>query len=140
MNIVKYILPVVVGCIVGITLITMGEMALHHVYSLPAGIDMKNKEVLAAAIRQMPTSAFIALLANYAFASFGGGLVATLIAGRTSPRAAIIVGLVLTIAGMINAFTVPNPIWFTIANVLVYIPFAYLGFLIVRQKEVSTSA
>lgn len=134
MDIVKYILPVVAGCIVGITLITFGEMGLQHVYSLPAGIDPHNKEALGAAIKAMPIGAFMALLANYAFASFGGGLVASLVTGRTSPRAAIVVGIVLTAAGMINVFTIPQPVWFVIANLLVYIPFAYLGFLVVRRK------
>jgi MFS family permease len=135
MSITKYILPVVAGSIAAMVLIKVGEMGLYNVYPLPNGINVHDKESLMQAIRQMPTSAFLMLIAVYVVASFIGGLVATLVGNRVAARPAIAVGVVLTIAGMVNAVMVPNPIWFTIANLLIYLPSAYMGYLAIRRKD-----
>jgi hypothetical protein len=134
MAITKNILPVVVGAISSMILIEAGEWGIHFLYPLPPGTDVRNMEALGNAIRQMPTGAFIALLANYVFAAFVGGAVASLVSSRVRKIPAIVVGVVLTIAGLMNAIMLPNPIWFKIANLLIYLPSAYLGYLLVRKE------
>lgn len=138
MEFTKYVLPVVVGSMSGMILITVGEIGIHQLYPLAPGTDMYDAESLAKAMAQLPSNAFMLLLLNYIVCSFLAGLIATLVAGRTAIRPAIIVGIVLTLAGLYNTISLPHPLWFSILNMLVYLPFAWLGYLAVRQKTKHT--
>jgi hypothetical protein len=134
MKATKYILPVVVGAIAGMLLIKVGENQLEKLYPLPAGIDNNNIDALATAIAAMPKAAFELLLLNYAISSFVAGLAATLMAGRTFARPAVIVGIILTLGGLFNVITFPKqPIWFSVSNLLVYLPLAVIGYLAGRK-------
>ena len=82
----------------------------------------------------MPGKVFGLLLVNYAVASFIAGLTATLIARRNTMRPAIVVGIVLTLAGLYNVLFLPHPLWFALVNLLVYLPFTFIGYLLVRKK------
>lgn len=138
MRFTKYVLPVVVGAMGAMMVMALGEYFIGKQYPLPINVDITNKTLLEAAIRDMPTNAFVLLLINYTVSSFIGGLAAALISGRTVLRPSIIVGVVLTLAGMYNVLTLRHPLWFTIVNLFIYIPFAYFGFLVVRKKPSNT--
>jgi hypothetical protein len=136
MQVTKYVLPVVVGAMCGMILITLGEMWIETMYPLLPGTDKYDAESLAKSIKLMPDKAFIMLLVNYIVCSFFAGLIATLVSKREAMRPAVIVGLVLTLAGLYNVINLPHPLWFTVLNLIVYMPFAYLGYLAVRKKTV----
>jgi hypothetical protein len=139
MQFTKYVLPVVVGSMAGMILISIGEIGLVALYPLPPGAE-KNRELLEAAVKLMPAGAFALLLVNYIICSFLAGLIATLVAQRTTKRPAVIVGIVLTLAGLYNIIMVPHPVWFAVLNLLVYLPCAYLGYMAVRKKSVIIKA
>ena len=134
MRITQYVLPVVVGAMVGMILITLGEMWIETLYPLPAGTDKYDVDSLARAMKTMPDKAFVLLLVNYAICSFLSGLIATLISKRVTLRPPLVVGIVLTLAGLYNVINLPHPLWFSVLNLLVYLPFAYLGYLVIRKK------
>lgn len=134
MTITRYVLPVVAGVMAGIVLIAMGEKAIHYVYTLPAGVDMHDKNALAAAIAQMPVGSFLLLLLNYIICSFIGGTIATFIAGRGTAIPAIVVGISLTLSAIFYITVVPQPLWFCIVNLISYLPSSYLGYLAARRK------
>jgi len=135
MEITKYVLPVVVGAMSGMILITFGEIGIHQLYPLPAGTDLYDPESLAKAMKLMTNTEFELLMANYIIASFLAGVITTLVAKRTMARPTIIVGIVLTLAGLYNVIALPHPMWFTVSNLFVYLPLAYLGYLAVRKKQ-----
>ena len=135
MAITKYVLPVVVGVMAGVILITFGEMGVHYIYPLPAGIDMNDKAGLVAAMSKMPVNAFVLLLINYMVCAFLAGMIATLVAGRSAKIPAIVVGIALTLAGAFNMVMVPQPLWFSVINLLSYFPLAYLGYLSVKKDK-----
>ncbi len=135
MKAAKYVLPVVAGAIVGMVLIKLGETLISKLYPLPAGIDQNNIEALAKAVAAMPKAAFGLLLLNYAVSSFAAGLTATLVAGRTMMRPAVIVGIILTLGGIFNVVTFPRqPAWFSVSNLLVYLPFALIGYALAKKR------
>jgi hypothetical protein len=138
MGLTKYVLPVVVGAMAGMILITLGEMWIETMFPLPAGTDKYDVDSLAKAMKTMPDKAFVLLLVNYMICSFGAGAIATLVAKRVLMRPAIVVGIVLTLAGLYNVINLPHPAWFTAVNLIVYLPFAYLGYLVTRKKTVDT--
>src|SRR4051812_5085228 len=122
MRFTKYILPVVVGAMAAMMLINLGEYFISRQYHVMDGIDVKNTSLVEAAIRDMPVTVFVLLLVNYSIASFLGGVIAALIAGRTVMRPSVIVGIVLTLAGLYNVLSLRHPLWFTIVNLFVYVP------------------
>ena len=134
MEITRYVLPVVVGAMSGMILITLGEMGIHHLYPLPLGTDSYDVDSLAKGLKDMPKNFFYLLLLNYIASSFLAGLISSLVAKRDTARPAIVVGIVLTLAGLYNVIYLPHPLWFSIVNLLVYIPLAYLGYMLVRKK------
>lgn len=138
MKVTKYVLPVVVGAMIGMILIILGEMWIHHMYPLPPGTDMYDAASLAKGMKDLPEKAFGFMMINYVVCSFLAGVISTLIAGRTTMRPALVIGIVLTLAGVYNVINLPHPGWFTISNLLVYIPFSCLGYLVVRKKVVNS--
>lgn len=96
--------------------------------------NMKDTAATEAIIRNLPASFFFAMLANYAVASLLGGIIASLVSGRQSNNPAFITGLLLMLAGLVNLITIYHPLWFSIISTLLYIPFAYLGFILVKRK------
>ena len=138
MQLTKYVLPVVVGAMSGMILITFGEMAIHNMYPLPPGTDLYDADSLAKAMKQMPLVAYNYMMGNYIVCSFLAGVVATLVSRRTTARPPVVVGIVLTLAGMYNVINLPHPLWFSVLNLFVYLPMAYLGYLLVRKKETAS--
>lgn len=129
MNFAKYVLPVVVGTMSAMILITLGQMFLASVYHL--GPTDGNAPI---DVSMIPAWAFVMLLANYMVCSFIAGIISSLIAKRETPIPAVVIGIVLTLAGIYNSLSMPHPAWFSIVNLVVYLPFAYAGFLIIRRQ------
>jgi len=136
MRVTKYVLPVVAGAMSGIIIMTLGEGGIHHIYPLPVGIDIHDTHALSVAIGQMPPGAFILLLLSYAAGSFAAGAIATLVSGCTVAIPAFVVGCALTLAALFNLITIQHPLWFCILNLLCYVPFAHLGYLAVRNRNI----
>jgi hypothetical protein len=134
MKFTQYVLPVVAGAMAGMILISFGQQGMQLVYPMPAGTNINDKVGLGRAIAQMPMGAFVLLLANYCVCSFLAGIIATYVAKRVTGRPAIVVGIVLTLAGVANVVTIPHPLWFSIVSCLVYLPCSYLGYLVARKK------
>ena len=82
----------------------------------------------------MPKAALVLLLVVYAIASLSGGIIATIISGKTKSSPAISVGIVLTLLGVYNTWVLPHPTWFNIINAVLYLPFAYLGYFALKRK------
>jgi hypothetical protein len=132
MNFTRYVLPVVVGAMAGMILITLGEMWITM--QAVGNIDTHDPNAMAIAVKNMPAKVFVYLLVNYAVCSFGAGLVATLVGGRILLRPALVVGVVLTLAGLYNSMHLTHPAWFSGMNLAAYLPFSYLGYLVIRKR------
>jgi hypothetical protein len=59
--------------------------------------------------------------------SLAGGCVAAWIGRRTRAALALVLGGLLTLAGIANNLMAPPPLWFWIAGLIVLIPAAYVG-------------
>jgi hypothetical protein len=107
----------------GITTL-LGEMALHSMQLAP---NVMEAEVGQAAAPS-PATAWVFLLGVYAIAAFVAGYVANLICKSTKYRPALIAGVGLCIAGIINMYELGgHPTWFWVASIAVYLIGARLG-------------
>jgi hypothetical protein len=138
MRITQYVLPVIVGAMSGMILITLGQKGIYIIYPAPANTDFYDSDSLAQYIKLLPLNAFILFLINYAICSFLAGIISTLVAKRESIRPPLVVGFVLTLSGLYYIFTMPQPGWYSLATMFAFMPFAYLGYLVARKKAVST--
>jgi hypothetical protein len=132
-TILKSLGAVIAGLVTGAIVIFAVEQLSGRLFPPPAGLDFHDREAVRAFIAAMPLGAFALILGSYAFGSATGGAVATLIGSRQRPRAALIVGALLTVGGILNLLELPHPLWFAIVSTLVYVPCAWVGFVLLKR-------
>jgi hypothetical protein len=133
----KLILSVVLALVVSVALILGIEMLGGILFKLPM-VDPKNQNTIYDMMKNAPLAFFIWLMVGYSLGSLVGGALATYISGRVSMQSAIIVGCFLLVSGLRNMLAIPHPMWFMITSTIMYIPFAWLGYMIAKKKaEVS---
>lgn len=133
----KKILAVVVGLLIGGLGISLVQALSGQMYPWPEGLDYNNKEAFAAFVNTLPTGAFLMVILSYVVGSFFGGMAATAV-GKEKYSSALIVGFGLTIAGVMNAIAIPQPLWVSIVSIIVFIPFALLGAKILPISNAAT--
>jgi hypothetical protein len=131
----RNIVSVVAGIIASAVLIAIVEVISHKIYPPPTGIDFNNKEVLKELMNTMPKGALLMVILAHAIGTFGGGVVTALIATEKRIMFSAITGGVVLIMGIVNLIMLPHPVWFAIADILVYIPFAYFGALLALKVK-----
>ncbi|MBT8140935.1 MAG: hypothetical protein HKN88_06755 [Gammaproteobacteria bacterium] len=122
----RKILAVITGVVIGVLGISLVQAISGQMYPWPEGLDYNDKEAFVAFVKTLPTGAFLMVILSYIVGSFFGGMAATAVA-KEKYVPALIVGFALTIAGVMNAIAVPQPLWVSIISVLVFFPFVYLG-------------
>ena len=137
MTIIKRVLAVFVGIMVGGLAVWAVEMLGHYFYPPPANFDFSDKFALEAFITNAPFGSKLFIILGYALGSFVGGLITELIAQGKTLATPLITGTFLMIAGIINMTDIPHPLWMAITCIAVFIPFAYLGAIVVRKKLAS---
>ena len=131
----KRILAVIAGIITSFILIAIVEYISALVYPLPPGTDFKNVEAMKQLMQTLPVGALWFVVLAYTVGSFGGGLIAAIVAPSYKIRSGIIVGCVVMAGGIMNLIDIPHPLWFAVITLLVFVPFAYLGGLIGAGKS-----
>jgi len=120
----------------GMMLQAFGEKGIHAIYPPPAGMDFHDKAALTAYVAQIPSQEFLLLLANYGVCSLIAGIVASMISGRNIMLPALIVGSIITLGEVFNVMMLPGqPVWFSAASLLIHLPFALVGYAVVRKRE-----
>jgi hypothetical protein len=121
----RTIAGVVVGVVVAWLAIMLAEFASAPLHPMPAGLDMRDPESVAAFVATLPASALLLVLSGWVLGGLVGGYVAASISRK--PRAALTVGIVIVLGVIANAVMIPHPMWMTIAGVLLPVPAAWLG-------------
>ena len=129
----RKIIAVLAG-IIAATLIFMGFEAIRdNRYPLPYGIDPADHEAVDAYIQTLPSAPFIIVSAGWIIGSFLCGMIIRIISKSSNKTPAYIAGLFLTTAGIVDVFMYTQPLWFTVAGVVVFIPTTLLGHSVFRR-------
>ena len=140
MKILRNILAVIVGAVIGgivnMAIVMVGPMVIPT----PAGVDMTTVEGVTAAMPLLQPKHFIAPFLAHALGVLVGAVAAYLIAASSKNIMAYIVGLLFLIGGISACFLIPAPAWFMALDLIVaYIPMAWLGITIGRKLQPSPS-
>lgn len=128
MNIVRNILAVVVGLIVG-NVVNMAIIAAGHaIMPPPAGFDGSSMEGVASTIHLLEPLDYIVPFLAHAAGPFFGILAALFIAANSHKTIAIILGILFLVGGIAANIMIPAPTWYRIVDLLfAYVPTAFLA-------------
>jgi len=82
-------------------------------------------------IQTLPVLSLLLVLNAYFFGALFGGFTSTYLAN--SLFYSIFPGIMLTLGGIMNAISIPHPLWFVIASFLIYLPVSVFGGCIALQ-------
>lgn len=126
--IVKNILAVIAGVVVG-GIVNMGIVMISgSIIPPPEGADITTMEGLAASMHLFEPKHFIMPFLAHAIGTFVGALVAGLIAATHKMWFALGIGAFFLIGGIMMVISVPSPTWFAALDLIVaYLPMGYIG-------------
>ena len=100
-----------------------------------AGEGLTDREAVRALLATAPVGAFLAVIAGWVLGGIAGGWCAARIAGRSGLAHGLVLGVLLTAAGVANNLMVPPPAWFWFASLVVLLPSAYVGARAASSRE-----
>ena len=126
--ILKNILGVVAGVIVGGLLNSFLIQISSSVIPPPPGTDVTTPEGIIAAMPLLEPKHFIFPFLAHALGTLVGACLAARIAATHKMRIAIALGVFFLLGGIMAAFMIPAPTWFIAVDLgLAYLPMAYLA-------------
>ncbi|MGE8533751.1 MAG: hypothetical protein ACN6OJ_04075 [Chryseobacterium sp.] len=116
----RRILAVVVGLLVGSICITVVEKIGHYLYPPPAEAAAGDMEALKVYINDAPFMALFFIILAYALAAVVSGFTASKISNNGKSTAAVICGIIFLLITIYMMTSLPTPIWFWIVGILVW--------------------
>jgi hypothetical protein len=121
----KKILGLLAGFVAFFIVVLLCEKATATAYPLP-NANATTVDEINAVIKMMPLGAFAMLIAGYAIGAFVGGFIAVFTT-KNNLSIAIILGVGLLIATILNFTTYIHPLWVAISSCVAVLLFAWLG-------------
>jgi hypothetical protein len=123
----RSVLAVIVGLVVASVIITAFEIVNSQVYPLPPGVDPTDQEALRAVAKDIPTGAFVLVIAGWAAGALAGAWSAGRIAGRSPLVHGLVVAVLLLTFGVINMLLIPHPLWVWLVGIVAFLGCGYAG-------------
>lgn len=126
--ILKNILVVLAGLVVG-SVVNMAIVNLSsHVIAPPLGVDMTTVEGLTEGMGLLQPKHYLMPFLAHAFGTLVGAFIVARFAAAHRVSLALLVGVFFLIGGIIAVYMIPAPTWFAVVDLLfAYIPMAYIG-------------
>ena len=120
LSIIRSAGAITVSLVVALGLIIAVEAFSNVFHPFPPGVDPSDYEVCKAHVAKYPQWILAVAVVGWGGTTFVSAWIATRMgAGRHSAHG-IAVGALLLIAATFNMFMLPYPIWFVIANLLIF--------------------
>lgn len=129
-NVLAVILGLVVGSAVNMSLILLGP----NVIPAPAGVVVTDSQSLAASMHLFGPQHFLFPFLAHALGTLAGALTAYLVAGSRRQVFAYVIGILSLAGGVAAVIMLPAPLWFEAVDlVFAYIPMAWIGIQLARR-------
>jgi hypothetical protein len=97
-----------------------------------AAEGVTDREMLRALFATAPLGSLLVVIGGWVLGGVVGGWTTARLAAQAKTRNGLVLGALLTIAGVANNLMLPKPLWFWIASLIVLMPAAYLGTRLAR--------
>ena len=131
----RKLLAVVVAMITAVGIIWVAYMiSTMMAPTYPKNMEYMSYDDMAKYMQTVPVSTFVTVLIGFALAAFAGGFISTKMGRRWSPgmSLAIVVGLLLTVGGLLMSRVWPLPGWFILAGLIIFLPISLIGYRFAR--------
>lgn len=131
----RKILAVVTAMITAVAIIWVAYMISSMMAPFyPKNMEYMSREDMAAYMATVPISTFVTVLIGYALAAYAGGFISTKMGRRWSHgmSLAVVVGILLTAGAVLMPRVWPQPMWFVLASVVIFIPLSLIGYRFAR--------
>ena len=131
MYMVRNILAVVSGFVVG-SLVNFAVLSVGHmIVPTPPGFDGSSMESIASTVHMLRPIDFVVVFLAHALGPFVGVLVAMFVAASGRKIIAIILGALFLLGGIAANVMIPAPTWYRIVDLaFAYVPMAFLAWKI----------
>jgi MFS family permease len=136
-RVIRSILAVIVGFVAASVVMMIVETANGRLLYPELGKraqGVTDRQEIRAIMASAPVGALVVVLIGWALGSVAGGFLAALIGRKTPEGHALVLGALLTLAGVVNNLMLPPPSWFWIATFAVFLPATYAGARLVPQR------
>lgn len=130
----RKILSIVLGLIAGGVGVALIEGVSSVLHPPPPELDFSDREAMGEFVATLPPLAFLLVLVAHAIGAFVVGLVCTLVYGRRFSIGVVIAAMLLLCGGILNLVMIPHPLWFSVADVVIYLPSALVGAAVAQRR------
>ncbi|WP_411834400.1 hypothetical protein [Pseudoxanthomonas mexicana] len=131
----RTILAVLAGLITAIAVIAGLELIGMTLFPLPPGTPLATEADLAALVAAASTGKKIWVVAGWALGSFAGAWVAAKLARQRALPAALAVALFIVAGTVMNAVSLPHPVWMNALGIALPLPLAWLAARLARPRR-----
>lgn len=123
----KKIWPVVAGLLAAFIIMMVFEFVNSFFFPFPEGMDKGDIEAVRDFTTTLPWTAYILVLLGWIAGSFKAGCVTTYLSKESTYRLSFVVGILLTVIGVVNNTLIGHDIFFNFIGLPMFIVFTYLG-------------
>lgn len=127
----RKILAIVTAMITAVGIIWIGYMVGTSAAPFyPKNLEYMSAEERAAYAASMPVLGLIIVAVGYFLAAFAGGFISTKMGRRWDGgmKLALVVGVLLTVGSLLTTLYWPQPLWFVLVSVVLFIPVSLFGY------------
>lgn len=142
-TVIRNIVAVIAGFVVGGAIMMVVETLNGRVLYPESGKraeGVTDRQEIKAIMASAPVGALAVVLVGWALGGAAGGFFATLISRKPAGGQALVLGALLTLAGVANNLMLPPPFWFWIATFAVLLPATYVGARMIPQRAPAEAA
>ncbi len=140
MSLLRSVGAVVLGFLVALALVIGIELASNAVYPFPADADPTDMELMMNHVRGIPPWLLAVGAVGWAVTTFVGAWVATRLGTDRHAAHGIVLGSLLFVAAAFNMLSLPYPVWFEIASVILIPLAAFAGIRLAGRRQVLAAA
>ncbi len=127
-------ISVIAGLVSAVAIMMGCEYANSLLHPFPEGMSTQDIEAVRNFAGTMPLQALVLVAIGWTAGSFVGGFVATRAAGGHTAGPALMLAVLLTVAGGLNAWMIQNPAWFHAGGLPLFVLFTMLGEYVGRRR------
>lgn len=133
----RAVLAVIAGFVVAAVSVQVAEMITHRLYPFPPGTDMHDMETIKLFVSTLPVTALLLVLGGWLVGTLAGTFVAAKIGRGRVP--AYVLGVILLCAGIGNSFVIPQPVWFTLVSLVIFVAGTFAGTAMAKPPQPATA-